>query len=325
MQDSTKYPILDIGSSPCKAVVIPIIFAMISLKTRDTRWNVPQHITLQIRLTRLLLVLHSVLYFWNIVKLLRNPNQDYDLCLLEYVLLVWGETALESDFWLFMSTALGWIIQSATPSMDKSLLSLLLSIPCAWEPNGRTSMGATISGLSLMTGTIASLPHALGGTPGGATPLRILALSIFVALGSVLARRVWPSDTIARMPRLGPAVALPCVRCAQDALCALALHGAGWISSAYLWSCFPWRWLLTSRPSTSPSCTMFSFAGGSGFSLVLLLWKFSRTERAPAVDDITFRRMQFEDCSSALRWTNFMYISLWLLCEAFRLQPSMRA
>lgn len=331
-----RYPNLDLGHGiRLPAPTLPLAFAAFSLVFGRRRWRHRAHDLVPSKVLQVsLAVLHSVLYIWNVWSLLGDisTTRNHSLCLLEFAALVFGETALEQPSSLSSTlTAIGWIYENganglhdrshmwASPAMS-ACIKFLLATPCAWQIGGGTSVGAMLSGVSLMTGIMVSTSVGEGSLterlPGG-TALCVVGTACLSILVQQTKIREWH-------PRLNRAIQnfntddvlqAQCLSCLLLPIQFMALVYAGWILASYLWSCFPWRRLFLGQPSGPPTWDQFSFAGGMLYSAFLVVPLLLRP-RDPVADVATFVRRRLEDCMIALQWSNVGLIVLWLLCEA---------
>lgn len=330
--EAAQHPSLDSYGLRISGPVLPIVLAAWFLSTRLQpgrhllRFSITGN---QLRI--FLVVTHSLTYCWSIWNIIHQeeqhsaiPTNNHASILIEFIVLTWGEAALQdSDFWPYTLTSMGWImlafqsLSDATfPSSSNIWLSLLLSLPCAFQMSARVGSGAMLSGLSLLSNAIFALVNARDVLGPYA---RILAILVPLCL-AILIQLACKNDSLhSRLHRLWRAVFkhFPTenhMRCATVGVSVINLEAAGWIVSSFLWSCLRWRWLFFGESSRNPALTMFSLAAGALFFAIHALGKLLRN-RAPIADPAMFVRNSLNDCLHAIQCTNCIYLGLWLLCE----------
>lgn len=336
---SAKYPNLEFGDVlRLPALVVPVTSAVLyipvkRMRSRHGARNADLNVALQLSVTSF----HLALYLWHVWSLLGDIStaRVQSICLFEFVTLIFGETALGCpNLPLSVITAAGWMYtlegfpdylapQNAWMSLTMRVsIPFVLAVPCAWQVAGKASMGAMLSGTSLLTGTVVSQFNKFAGsrseeTGNGAVAVLVIFAACSPILGQLVNTRQWRSKLRQVMQRLGVdgLLQVRCMNCILIPIHFMALIAAGWILASFLLSCFPWRRLFLGQSSRPPSWDKFSISGGIFYSAVLLLQQFMQ-QRELFVDPTSFARRKCEDCLIALHWTNIFYILLWLVCEA---------
>lgn len=329
--EATQHPSLDIYSLRIPGPVPPIIIAAWFLSARlQPGRHLLRFLITGNQLRIFLVVTHSLTYCWSIWNFIHQeqhsetPLNNHALIILEFTTLTWGEAfLLESDFWPYTLTSIGWIMlalhplsKATSPSSRSIWLPLVFSLRSALQVGGRVSSGAMLSGISLLNTVIFGLVDGRDflGSYGG-----ILAILVPPCL-AILVQLVCKNNSYHdRLRSLWRAIFkhYPTenhMQCAQVAISVINLQAAGWIVSSFLWSCLRWRWLFSGQNSRDPALTVFSLAGGSLFFAIHAVCKLLRN-RAPIADPAIFVRNSLSDCFHAIQWTNCIYLGLWLLCE----------
>jgi hypothetical protein len=331
---SPHHPLLRLGWMCIPGPAIPIIVLAVSLFIRsNTRRRLLSYPVILNGLRYSLTTLHLLFYAQNVWDIFHgNRHMESNvLPLLEYVCLVIGEAVLQkSNFWLYTSVALGWILSVLpTPFIPSSpyvieVVILVLSTPSALGMNDDANIGVTLSALSLFI----RATFCVSKTPTAA--YESSAMNLAGILVPVLARisyttfirtawgRSWHNklrQTLQSWLQSGQLTNIgTCMKCVQVAVLVQTLLIAGWTMSSFVWSCFRWRWLFSGQESKAPAWTVSSFFAGIQFFAAFTIVKWWRARDATA-DLGVFMQWQLDDCLVATWWTSFLFVLLWLLSE----------
>jgi hypothetical protein len=336
---SPQHPILQLGQLRIPGPAIPIVLVVFTFIVGSrTRSRLSSDPVFKERFRYSQAVVHLLLYIYSVRTVFHEEiaESNNTLPFVEYVALVLGEAAPgESNFGLYTSLAIGWVLPLWSPSSSTSKIaplsrrawiSLVLSIPSALGTSKQLSTGATLSALSVLTrmiflaltGSIAA--HELSATTLAGILLPLLARACYATLLGVSHDQPWLNGFrrtlrgwLRCMRQYG--IGLSTVPL-QGAAATLTQLGAGWMLTSFLWSCFRWRWLFNGQASRPPTWTGFSlFSGYMFFFPVFVLVKWMRIPDEPTVDMNVVMRRQLANCLEAIWSTTCLYLFLWFISE----------